>query len=98
MKIKYFLGVMLFFISSCSQLSTRKDIKESIPGTYFKQSEGKFSKALDTLIISPYDPHAGTYIIERKTGFFRIVDGKIQPKQNKLEKIISGFSSNWVSI
>lgn len=63
--------------------------KSTITGTYVRQAEGEYSKAMDTLIVTPYDAKAGTFIIMRRTGFHRIKDGKLQPKENKQERMIT---------
>lgn len=62
--------------------------KSTINGTYARQAESEYSKAMDTLIVTPYDVKAGTFIIIRRTGFNRIKDGKLQPKENKQERMI----------
>ena len=59
-----------------------------INGSYINQAESEFSKAYDTIVISSYDEKAATYLIIRKTGFFRISNGILQPKQYKAEKSI----------
>jgi hypothetical protein len=44
---------------------------------------------MDTFIVTPYDAKAGTFIILKKTGFHRIINGKLQPKENKQDRMIS---------
>lgn len=52
----------------------------------------EFSKGTDTLNISLYEETAGTYIILRKTGFNRILEGKLQPKEYKTEKMLAVYN------
>ncbi len=91
MKLIYFLATA-FVLAGCNSLSKSNDAKESMPGIYTRQSEGEFSKAMDTLIISANNEKAGTYLIIRKTRFNRIVDGKLQPPEYKTEKMIAGYN------
>lgn len=63
----------------------------SIQGVYINYAENEFSKAFDTIVLSVYDPNAATYIIQRRTGFFRIYNGILQPKQYKAESSVGVF-------
>ena len=92
MKLIYFFTAAAFVLSGCNLSSKSNDAKETIPGIYIRQSEGEFSKAIDTLIISANNEEAGTYLIIRKTRFNRIVDGKLQPPEYKAEKMIADYN------
>lgn len=63
--------------------------KSTISGMYVRQTESEYSKAMDTLIVTPYDVKAGTFIILRRTGFNRIKNGNLQPKETKQERMIT---------
>lgn len=63
--------------------------QSTISGTYVRQAESEYSKAMDTLIVTPYDAKAGTFILLRKTGFNRIKNGNLQPKETKQERMIT---------
>ena len=80
-----FLLVLLY---SCGSTGVHEK-KNAITGTYIHQSESEFSKAMDTLVVTPSDVEGGTYVIIRKTGFNRINDGKIQPREFRQEKMIT---------
>ncbi len=92
MKVIYFFAVMAFILSSCNSLSKSNDVRESMPGLYTRQSEGEFSKAIDTLAITANDTKAGTYVIIRKTSFNRIIKGKIQLPEYKTEKMLAVYN------
>jgi hypothetical protein len=82
----WFLAVLL---TACSGNEEVAHVKSTISGTYVRQAESEYSKAMDTLIVTPYDVKAGTFIIIRRTGFHRIINGKIQPREHKQERMIT---------
>ena len=65
------------------------NIKDFIPGTYVRVATGEYSKAWDTLCINNYDPSQGTYVIEQRTGYKRVMDGKVQPREHLRRKHIA---------
>ena len=81
-----FLAVLL---TSCGEKSKSPEIKGIINGTYVRQAASEYSKAQDTLIVTPYDLRAGTFLILRKTGFQRIVNGRLQPRETRSENMIT---------
>ena len=94
MKAIYFFAATVLILAGCNQQLKSNDIKDSIPGVYIYAGGTEFSKGTDTLNISLYDEKAGTYIILRKTGFTRIVEGKLQPKEYKTETMIATYDEN----
>jgi len=94
MKAIYFFAATILILVSCNQQSGPNDIKDFIPGEYIYAGGTEFSKGTDTINISLYDEKAGTYIILRKTGFTRIIEGKLQPKEYKTEKMIATYDEN----
>ena len=80
---------LVFLLGSCEANDQLNHTLKTISGTYVRQAASDYSKAMDTLIVTPYDPKAGTYIILRKTGFNRIADGKLQPKENKQYRMVT---------
>lgn len=64
-------------------------VKNFIPGTYIRFAAGDYSKAWDTLYINHYEPSQCTYVIEQRTGYQRIVDGKVQPREHRRRKYIA---------
>lgn len=89
MKKTYGLFFMAVLITACGGNQEVVNTKSSISGSYVRQAESEYSKAMDTLIITPYDANAGTFIILRRTGFHRIKDGKLQPQEKKQERMVS---------
>ncbi len=82
----WFLAALL---TACGGNERVVHTKSTISGTYVRQAESEYCKAMDTLIVTPYDVKAGTFIIIRKTSFHRIINGKLQPKENKQERMIT---------
>ena len=60
-----------------------------IDGTYVSHSEGEYSIADDTLVISAIDDKS--YIITRKTGYQKLRDGKLLPKEQRDEKLTASY-------
>ena len=89
MKSIYGLLCMAALLTACGRNEEIAGTKSGISGTYVRQAESEFSKAMDTLVVTPYDANAGTFIILRRTGFHRIKDGKLQPKENRQERMIT---------
>lgn len=89
MKRTYGLLLLSVVLTACGGNEDDAGAKSTITGTYVRQAEGEYSKAMDTLIVTPYDAKAGTFIIMRRTGFHRIKDGRLQPKENKQERMIT---------
>ncbi|MDQ3843051.1 MAG: hypothetical protein M3342_03425 [Bacteroidota bacterium] len=81
--ISTMISLLLF---SCSSID-KED--ESITGKYILQSESEYSKAVDTLVITAYDKLSGTYIIDHRTGFYRIKEGQLQPKEYKQQRLLA---------
>ncbi len=83
------LWILAVLLTACGGNEEAGGTKSTISGTYVRQAESEYSKAMDTLIVTPYDAKAGTFIILKKTGFHRIINGKLQPKENKQDRMIS---------
>jgi len=87
-----FVKIMLLpisFLAACT--SNPKKLIEAIPGTYVNHSQSPYSMADDTLQIVQDDATSNTYRISRKTGFRRIMNGKLQPKEYR----VKAFSGLW---
>ena len=89
--MKRIYGVLFsaVLLTACGGNDEVKGTKSKISGTYVHQAESEYSKAMDTLIVTPYDAKAGTFIILRRTGYNRIKNGKLQPKETKQERMIT---------
>lgn len=84
-------------ITACNHLEDQNKA-ESITGTYTSQAESEYSKAMDTLIITLYNERADTYLIKRKTGFHRIRNGKLMPKEHKTEELLAVWDGKTSSL
>lgn len=85
------IKIMLLPISLWAACSNKQQVRDFVPGTYVNQAQSQYSIASDTLLLIP-DEHAGNlYQVVRGTGFQRIKDGKLQPKEYKIKK----FSGVW---
>ncbi len=89
--MKKIYGVLFsaVLLTACGGNDEVKSTKSKISGTYVHQAESEYSKAMDTLIVTPYDAKAGTFIIIRRTGYNKIKNGKLQPKETKQERMIT---------
>jgi len=71
------------FLAACN--SKNEKVIASIPGTYVNHAQSAYSKADDTLQIIPDAATGNRYHISRRTGFRRIVSGKLQPEEYKVK-------------
>lgn len=78
--------ILFTFLFSCNSMSS------DITGVYVNQSQGEFSVAMDTIIITKNEN--GNFSIERRTGFNRIINGVTQPKNYKTEKSLARLNKN----
>ena len=69
--------------------NSRKDTV--ISGTYVAELKNEFTILSDTLVIEAYNPGAGTYRIEKRSGYHLIRDGKILPKAFAKKSWIATF-------
>lgn len=76
-----FLSLVLFVIC----ISCTSKIK-SITGIYVNHSKNELSTAMDTIVIRP--DNNGSYFIERRTGYSRIINGVTQTKKIKKENSV----------
>lgn len=59
---------------------------DDVSGTYTNESKSEYSIASDTLIITAINKENKNYLIEHRTGFQKIRNKELQPKQFKQEK------------
>jgi hypothetical protein len=76
------------FLTACNSKNQRTT--EFIPGTYVNQAQSGYSIASDTLLLIREEHADNLYQIVRGTGFQRIRNGKLQPKEYKV-KTLSGI-------
>ncbi len=84
MKRAYFiLALAIIGLSACN--NDRDNIKAFIPGTYTKEAKSEYSRANDTLTITPLGGNA--YLIVQSTGYQSIKNGKPLSKHYKVHKL-----------
>ena len=90
--MKALIIIVLIVAAACNgNQGTNKSIQTFIPGTYVRHYEGEYSKgAEDTLIINEVSGSANVYSIVRHVSYQRVIDKKIQPREDKTE--------NWTAI
>ncbi len=77
--------VSMVLLMGC-QLSGGDTVRSFIPGTYVKTINQEFSTGNDTLFISLISNPGNNYQIVRHTSYRRIIDGKVLPVENEMEK------------
>lgn len=70
-----------------------KDEKKAIAlGLYVTEFETEYSKAMDTIEITPLNIEAGTFHYVRRVGYKRISNGVLGPQEHKTEKSTCVFN------
>lgn len=78
--MKKLLIPALTLLSACNGLLKQGSVQDFIPGTYVRAIRQEFAIGGDTLVISLM---AGTvYLILKKSGYQRILNGKRQPYEH----------------
>ncbi|MDB4925514.1 hypothetical protein [Mucilaginibacter sp.] len=88
----FLMAIAVIGLSACHNQNDNS-IKDFIPGAYVNQARSDYSIANDTLIIAPGKNTDNIYLITRKTGYRRIVDGKLMPLQHQVKH----WSGEWDS-
>ena len=78
--------VLIALVTLSFMSCTNKASQDDLPGSYTNKSKSEYSTASDTLILTAISQSSNTYQIERKTGFQKIRNNIMQPKQYKNEK------------
>lgn len=68
-----------------------KQNQDAIPGTYVNQAKSQYSTASDTLVIAKNN---NACTVTRKTGFRRIVNGRLQPEEHKAKSFIGTWDQD----
>jgi hypothetical protein len=66
----------------------------AVSGIYVTAFKNEYTIANDTLIIEAYNLETGTYKVERRSGFKRVRDGKVLPKEFKRENWTATFDKD----
>lgn len=76
----YLVAAAVLHFTACNNDKTRS----FVPGTYLNSAGGEYSVADDTLFIEPAE--SNNYVIQRRTGFNVITDGKKGERQYETEQ------------
>lgn len=76
MKIKTPI-IFLLLLAACN--SPKKEGQIKVKGVYVSTYESEYSRAMDTIEISPLKENADTYYYIRRTGYHRIANGVLGP-------------------
>lgn len=68
--------------------------KITVQGVYVTQFETEYSKAMDTIEITPLNSEAGTFHYVRRVGYRRISNGVLGPVEHKTEASTCVFNEN----
>lgn len=92
MKAIFYLLHSLVLVSACNAVVSTDNAPSFLPGIYTATGKGPFSEASDTLIISAYDAKACTYLITRKTGYHRLVNGAQLPREHTTHQMLMVYN------
>jgi hypothetical protein len=84
--------ILVFFLAACGIDKNEK--KVIVQGLYVSSFETEYSKAKDTIEITPLNSEAGTFNYVRRVGFKRISNGALGPLEHKIESSICVFNEN----
>jgi hypothetical protein len=72
------LSGLLTGIAACTHIEDK-----AIAGRYVTQFQNEYTHTNDTIVITAYNLTAHTYKIERHTGYNKVREGEIQPREFK---------------
>lgn len=82
------------WVIACTLLITvacNRPQDKAIAGIYVTQFRNQYSQTNDTLVVTAYNLAAHTYQIERHSGFNRIRDGKLLPREFKQQHWVATY-------
>lgn len=82
--------VIIIILFGCGAASKSDPLRLFIPGVYVRQVVNEFSAGSDTLVITPLSKQGNSYQIVHRSGFQRIIGGKAQKRESKVE--------NWTAV
>jgi len=83
----FIFKILLLPISLLAACGKHHKTIDFIPGTYVNQAQSEYSIANDTLVIAQDAATGNIYHVTRKTGFRRIVDGKLLPAAHQVKTL-----------
>ena len=75
--------ILFFVVTACNSIRDKKRL--SVQGVYVTRYEGEYSKAMDTIEITPLNNEAGTFHYTRRIGYRRISNGVLGWMEHKTE-------------
>jgi hypothetical protein len=87
LKLLVLIGCALI-IAACNKTA------KTISGVYVANSKNEYTILSDTLVITAYNISAGTYGVEKRSGYHRIREGKILPKEIKRKTWTATFDKD----
>jgi hypothetical protein len=88
------LRTLLFTVCTLLIVACDNIKNASVSGVYVTAFKQEFSIVNDTLIIEPFNIESRTYRVSRNSGYHRIRDGKILPKEFERENWIATFDDD----
>jgi hypothetical protein len=89
MKSKLSIIFALLF-AACG--TNKNEKKTTVQGLYVTQFQTEYSKAMDTIDITPLNSEAGTFNYVRRVGYRRISNGVLGPMEHKTENSTCVFN------
>ncbi len=83
MKVKTMIILSFMLLAACNSENRKKH--NWVKGVYVTHYENEYSKAIDTIEITPLNEKAGTFHYARRTGYRRKSNGAAGPHQYKTE-------------
>jgi hypothetical protein len=80
------LKILIIMICALSIISCNSSKGPDITGTYVSTYQNEYSTGNDTLLITAFNTDGGIYQIERRTGYQKIREGKMLPREFKKVK------------
>jgi hypothetical protein len=80
------LKILIILIFALSIIACNSSKGPDITGTYVSTYQNEYSTGNDTLFITAYNIDGGTYQVERRTGYQKIREGKMLPREFKKVK------------
>ena len=80
------LKILIITICALSIIACNSSKSPDITGTYVSTYQNEYSIGNDTLLITAFNTDGGIYQIERRTGYQKIREGKMLPREFKKAK------------
>jgi hypothetical protein len=88
------LRLLIIVAGATLILACNAKTDSAVSGIYVTAFKNEYTIANDTLIIEAYNLETGTYKVARHSGFKRVRDGKVLPKEFKQENWTATFDKD----